>query len=92
MTEPDLVIEMANGGKLRFFGGMVSAAAPAVKPACETCRFFVTKPLRPSKCRRYPPTPFGYTEEFGGKNICDFPTVLADDWCGEYEEAAQAVK
>lgn len=55
------------------------------KPACETCRFFVTKPLRPSKCRRYPPTPFGYTEEFGGKNICDFPTVLASDWCGEYE-------
>lgn len=63
--------------------------AAGVKPACETCRYFVTKPLRPGSCRRYPPTPFGYTEELGGKNICDFPTVLAEDWCGEYEAKAK---
>lgn len=79
---------MANGGKLRFFGGMVNAAAPAVKPACETCRFFVESFRLDCKgwgqCRRGHPRVACYTQ--------GWPNVGFDDWCGEYEEAAQAVK
>lgn len=63
------------------------------KPACETCRFWdaaraVVGPPLPddspwimSACRRRAP-----------QASVNWPKVLSTDWCGEYEEAAQAVK
>ena len=66
-------------------------AAPAVKPACETCRFWdaeraVTGPRYPdglpsvtAACRRRAPLASIY-----------WPIVAATDWCGEYEVKLEA--
>jgi hypothetical protein len=63
-----------------------------VKPACETCRFWRVRVLGVhGLCHRHPPTFTGYrTNEYDGNSA--HPPTTPFDWCGEYEEAAQAVK
>ena len=64
---------------------------------CESCKFFVLNDDEGGDCKRYPPQTLGNqpglvwspTEK---KNrevqiaIWRFPSVLKDDWCGEYSE------
>jgi hypothetical protein len=84
VSEPDFVIDMAAGGQLRFFGGLVNAIAS--KPACETCRYFVAGYRIPGKggwghCHRGHPTLTCHAQ--------GWPHVDVTDWCGEYERAAE---
>ena len=47
--------------------------------ACKTCSFFNEAK---SQCRRNAPTP----SSGAGANAAHWPTVAADDWCGEFKD------
>ncbi|NBB68846.1 MAG: hypothetical protein GVY33_00760 [Alphaproteobacteria bacterium] len=45
---------------------------------CETCAFYQAEK---SQCRRNAPVPMTQ----GNAATAQWPTVAADDWCGEYQ-------
>lgn len=82
MTEPDLVLELASGGKIRLYGGAATPQAVNVAESCETCRFFYQDTIDPrglGKCRRRPPLA-------SDRHIAQWPLVFSVNWCGEYEK------
>lgn len=50
--------------------------------SCEECRFYegFYKGSESGRCHRYAPRPHANDEEWS------FPTTLAQDWCGEFEQ------
>jgi hypothetical protein len=77
---------------------MADAVIPTASESCKTCRFWLFQTLQPgfrtqtSKdipdiehgvCRYRPPVPYAYEDHYGSH----WPSVIAIDWCGKYEEA-----
>lgn len=50
---------------------------------CQACRFFLPADDAQGFCRRYPPQPITTPE---GGLFSQFPIMLKDGWCGEYQE------
>lgn len=56
---------------------------PAPAPSCGNCRFY-----QPGACMRRPPVSVQFHDRDG--DLCSswqWPSVRADDWCGEHEAA-----
>ena len=51
-----------------------------MKVSCLHCRFCEQIDDEQGECHRYPPRQYG-------DDLCDFPTVCAVDWCGEFQPA-----
>lgn len=55
---------------------------------CSACRFYEVSPhhddegVKPGFCHRYPPA---RANEDGMPVKWDYPPVLGDDWCGEFQ-------
>lgn len=60
--------------------------------SCQTCRFWVLvtgqdDPATRGLCRRYPPVATGPEfHPFEEEPDWDFPTVFAENWCGEWQK------
>ena len=50
---------------------------------CQSCAFYNDKG---SECRRYAPQPHN------DETKASWPSVMAEDWCGEYKEDAEKAK
>ena len=61
----------------------MAARIDVTSATCDNCRFFFF-----GFCRRYPPTVFYNPlpeEEGTEETLSEWPTVEADDWCGEHQ-------
>lgn len=84
-------LHLASGGVINLHGGPLNEeVAEQPKPACETCRFYVPNLRSPDDpnyygtCHRHSPL---HSDMSMPRRM--WPEVLRQDWCGEYERAAQ---
>lgn len=59
-------------------------------PTCATCRYFDRTGSGYGWCRRYAPRSYVGIEHRDEAAASYFPLVAEDDWCGEWQETAEA--